>query len=177
MPCAVRRRTTLRRHHAFLRSTPWSDASHQGQYLGKDERVRACKLRRVARRSVIRKRTPHAPIWENAGKDHHRRCSPLGIKIRRARGKDRDISEVLRAEHRPEPLSHWGTRCPGNVEVVLFLSLHIRPRVEGDASVFRLVLLDIAFHGLSSPLLWPLTSALIEPTLATTRDCTCAHTL
>jgi hypothetical protein len=136
-----------------------------------------CATPGFAFRSVIRKRALQAPTWENAGKDHHRRCSPLGIKIRRDRGKDRDISEVLRAEHRPEPRGHWGTRYPGNVEVVLFLSLHVRPRMEGDASVFSLVLLDITVHGLSSPLLWPLTSALIEPVLAATRDCTCAHTL
>ena len=107
----------------------------------------------MARRSVIRKKAPHTQTWENAGKDYHLRCSPLGIKIRRALGKDRDISEVLRAEHHPEPLGHWGTRYPGNVEVVLFLSLHVRLRMEGEASVFGLVLLDITVHRLSSPLL------------------------
>jgi hypothetical protein len=40
-----------------------------------------------------------------------------------------------------------------------------------------LVLLNIIIYGLSSPLLWPLISALIEPALAVTRDCTCAPTL
>jgi hypothetical protein len=89
-----------------------------------------CATPGFAFRSVIRKRMPHAPTWENAGKDHHRRRSPLGIKIRRARRKDRDISEVLRAEYRPKPRGHWGTRYPGNVEVVLFLSL-ARPSTYG----------------------------------------------
>jgi hypothetical protein len=55
--------------------------------------------------------------------------------------------------------------------------LHVRPRMEGDASVFGLGLLDITIRGLSSPLLWPLISALIEPALAVTRNCTCAPTV
>src|SRR5438093_12948104 len=79
------------------------------------------------------------------------RCSPLSIKIRRARGKDHDISEVLRAEHRPEPRGHWGTRYPGNVEVVLFLSLHIRPRMVGDDSMFGHVLLYVTIIRLHAP--------------------------
>jgi hypothetical protein len=84
------------------------------------ECVRACKLCRVSRRSVIHKRAPHTPTWENAGKDHHRRRSPLGINIRRARGKDSDIGEVLGAEYRPEPCGPRGAGHPRNGEVVLF---------------------------------------------------------
>src|SRR5206468_5474879 len=38
-----------------------------------------CATPGFACRSVIRKRAPHAPTWENAGKDHHRRCSDAAL--------------------------------------------------------------------------------------------------
>ena len=58
----------------------------------------------------------------------------------------------LRAEHLPEPRSHRRARHPGNVEVLLFLSLDVRPGVQGDTSILGLILLDICLHGLPSPL-------------------------
>src|SRR4029453_4009662 len=46
----------------------------------------------------------------------------------------------------------WGAGHPRNVEVVLFLTLHVRPSVQGDPTLLGWVLLDITVHGLSSPL-------------------------
>ena len=76
----------------------------------------------------------------------------LCLKTRWAIGKVGYICEVLRANNVPKPQRNRGSGSPSNVEVLLFRSLHVRPGVEGDASISGLVLLYMIFHVLT-PLL------------------------
>jgi hypothetical protein len=48
---------------------------------------------------------------------------------------------MLRAEFLPEPRGDWGTGQAGNVEVFLFPSLVLRPRMERDTGLLGGILL------------------------------------
>ena len=56
---------------------------------------------------------------------------------------------MLCAEFLPEPRGDWGTGQAGNVEVFLFPSLVLRPRMERDTGLLGGILLEITVHGLS----------------------------
>jgi hypothetical protein len=60
---------------------------------------------------------------------------------------------VLRAEFLPEPRGDWGAGQPGKVEVLLFPSLALRPRMECDTVLLGWILLEITVHGRSLLLL------------------------
>jgi hypothetical protein len=50
---------------------------------------------------------------------------------------------MLCAEFLPEPRGDWGTGQAGNVEVFLFPSLVLRPRMERDTGLLGGILLEI----------------------------------
>jgi hypothetical protein len=60
-----------------------------------------------------------------------------------------DVGKVLLAQDLPEPPRNRVAGHSGNVKILLFGSLHVRPGMEGNPSLFGLILLEITVHGLA----------------------------